>query len=540
MGDTPPCLITLAPRSSRILKAHCPLPYLLSLLSGVSLAVSWLMPGEGPCAALGWIAVILFILSLENPSQLSQSARGGTTQPLRCISTPYRLCWIAGITAIAIAFSWLARTIAIFSGLPSSAAVAVFCLFVAGSALQFPLTFWCAIRLPPWFHRHGLAYPLGWIAGEMVSPRIFPWHLGHTQLAVRSFALAASLAGAGLLSFVMVWVSSSLVIAITRRSYRPLLASLLVLGAAIGYGTTERIRYQRVNHPTISVALIQANVSLEHKHDISYFETNVDSYRSLSDAVPESTELVIWPESVIQRFIPDSIISSTHSRFLPPPLPDRDLLVGSLTFTSDRRPRNSALVIREDGSIPPIYHKQILMPFGEYTPFGEFLPWIAQLNDRVANFAAGTGPIVIPLSSTPTAKLAPLICYEDTVPSLSREAVRAGATLLASLSNDAWFGDSVASDQHELIAAFRAIETRRTLLRSTNTGTTGIIDPIGNSLGRLPPFSEGVLSAAVPIVADIDTPFSRYWGEWPTRILGWATFLWGVWTAMLRRPKVNS
>ncbi len=497
------------------------------------------MPGGGSCAALGWIAAILFILSLEKLSQNSQSAHDGTPKPLRVISTPYRLSWIAGITAIALAFSWLARTIAIFSGLPSAAAVAVFCLFVVGSAVQFPLTYWCAARLPSWFHRHGLAYPLGWVAGEMVCPRIFPWHLGHTQLAVRPFALAASLAGAGLLSFFMVWVSSSLVIAITRCSYRPLLASLLVFGAAIGYGTTELNRYQRGNHATIPVALIQANVSLEHKHDISYFEANVDSYRSLSDTVPESTELVIWPESVIQRFIPDSIIISTHSRFLPPPLPDRDLLVGSLTFTTDRRPRNSALVIREDGSIPPIYHKQILMPFGEYTPFGEFLPWIAQLNDRVANFAAGTGPVVIPLSSTPTAKLAPLICYEDTVPSLSGDAVRAGATLLASLSNDAWFGDSAAPDQHELIAAFRAIETRRTLLRSTNTGTTGIIDPVGNSLGRLPPFSEGLLSASVPIVADIDTPFSQYWGEWPTRILAWATFFWGVGMAIFRKPRVD-
>jgi apolipoprotein N-acyltransferase len=373
-----------------------------------------------------------------------------------------------------------------------------------------------------------LAYPLGWITGEMVAPRIFPWHLGHTQLAFRPLALAASIAGAAPISFILVWVTTTLTIALISGRYRPLCASLAVLAGAIAYGYSEMRQYARAQHPQMTAALIQANVSLERKHDIAFFTANVESYVQLSGTVSPGTELVIWPESVIQRFIPDSVEHVSQSRYLPTPLLNHDLLLGSLTFSPSKEPRNSALLIRPDGRIPPVYHKQILMPFGEYTPFADYLPWIAQLNDRVANFSAGTGPAVIPLTGQPAAILSPLICYEDTVPSLSRDAVRAGATILASLSNDAWFGASAAPDQHELIAAFRAIETRRTLLRSTNTGTTGIIDPLGRSLGRLPTFAEGVLEATVPVVLSENTPFTRIFGEWPARAVGWCVLMWGV------------
>jgi apolipoprotein N-acyltransferase len=487
-------------------------------LGGLSLAFAWLYPSGIWCAALGWLSPFLLSFALlRDPNN-------------RC-KKPYRLCWIFGITAIALAFSWLARTISIFSGLPSSIALLVFCLFVFGSALQFPLTHWCAVRLPPWFHRWGIAYPLGWLAGEMVAPRIFPWHLGHTQLAIRPLALAASLSGAAPISFLMVWVATTLSIAIISRRYRPLFVSLVFLAGATLYGYQEMRNYQREQHPLLSVALIQANVSLEQKHDIAFFSANVESYQRLSQTVSPTTDLVIWPESVIQQFIPDSISTVRESRHLPSPLPTQDLLLGSLTFSPQKKPRNSALMLRPDGTIAPAYHKQILMPFGEYTPFADYLPWIAQINDRVANFSAGSGPAIISLTAQPAAILSPLICYEDTVPSLSRDAVRAGATILSSLSNDAWFGESAAPDQHELLAAFRAIETRRTLLRSTNTGTTGIIDPLGNSLGRLPSFSEGILEAAVPVVTTTNTPFTTFFEEWPARLIGWCVALW----ALIRR-----
>jgi apolipoprotein N-acyltransferase len=96
-----------------------------------------------------------------------------------------------------------------------------------------------------------------------------------------------------------------------------------------------------------------------------------------------------------------------------------------------------------------------------------------------------------------TLKVAPLICYEDTVPALARKASRKGAELLVNITSDSWFGRTLAPHQHHLIAAFRAIENRRFLIRATNTGLSGVVDPLGRTIASIPPFAEGTATAQV-------------------------------------------
>ena len=97
-------------------------------------------------------------------------------------------------------------------------------------------------------------------------------------------------------------------------------------------------------------------------------------------------------------------------------------------------------------------------------------------------------------------KLSPLICYEDIVPSLARQATAQGAEILINQTNDAWFGDTAAPYQHHIIAAFRAIENRRYLLRSTNSGLTAVVDPLGRTLASLLPYTESVLPMEVSLL----------------------------------------
>jgi apolipoprotein N-acyltransferase len=153
----------------------------------------------------------------------------------------------------------------------------------------------------------------------------------------------------------------------------------------------------------------------------------------------------------------------------------------------------------------------ILMPFGEYTPLASWLPFLRDINATAGQFTAGEAPKVLtfPLSSGAEARVAPLICYEDIIPSLAHEAVRNGAEVLINQTNDAWFGDTVAPYQHHLIASFRAIENRRYLLRSTNTGLTAVVDPVGRTLASLVPYSEGVLPMEVTLLS-YRSIFSRY------------------------------
>jgi apolipoprotein N-acyltransferase len=142
------------------------------------------------------------------------------------------------------------------------------------------------------------------------------------------------------------------------------------------------------------------------------------------------------------------------------------------------------------------------MPFGEYTPLGDWLPWLKEINNTAGDFIAGDSARIFsyPLSDGRTAKVSPLICYEDVVPRLAREATAAGAELLVNQTNDVWFGDTVAPYQHHMIASFRAIENRRFLLRSTNTGLTAVVDPMGRTLASLPPYSETVLPMEVSLL----------------------------------------
>jgi apolipoprotein N-acyltransferase len=192
-------------------------------------------------------------------------------------------------------------------------------------------------------------------------------------------------------------------------------------------------------------------------------------------------------------------------------------LVGGLTYRSRKEYYNSSILIRPDGSVAEPYNKIILMPFGEYTPFAALLPWLAEINATAGQFTAGSGPAVLsfPLSDGRQARLSPLICYEDIVPELAREATRRGAEVLINQTNDAWFGDTIAPYQHHMIAAFRAIENRRYLLRSTNTGLTAVVDPLGKTLASLLPYTESVLPMEISLLTYQSTytqlPISLMW-----------------------------
>ena len=109
-------------------------------------------------------------------------------------------------------------------------------------------------------------------------------------------------------------------------------------------------------------------------------------------------------------------------------------------------------------------------------------------------------------------KVSPLICYEDVIANPSRESTKLNAELLVNITNDGWFGDTVAPYQHNLIASFRAIENRRFLIRSTNTGLTAIINPVGQTVHKLAPFSEGTLLAKVHLMSYM-TLYTLYIGD---------------------------
>jgi apolipoprotein N-acyltransferase len=202
------------------------------------------------------------------------------------------------------------------------------------------------------------------------------------------------------------------------------------------------------------------------------------------------------------------------------------LLIGALAYNQDKEIFNSAFAILNSGTVLEPYHKQILMPFGEFMPMASTFPFLEKLNPNVPNFTAGTEekvfeyPMVRGDDTFYEARVSPLICYEDVIADIARRSVEKGAQLLVNITNDGWFGDSLAPYQHDLIARFRAVENRRFLVRSTNTGFTSLIAPTGRLVDSIPPFSEGTLLAEVTLMSYI-TLYTGYVKDW----LGWIVLI---------------
>lgn len=484
-----------------------------SVAGGLALGIAWLFPVTTTGAVLGWLAVAALIYNLY------------TARPL--LSN-----YLSGCIAIAIAFYWLPTTVQDFGGFSVIPAYTVHALFISGTAIQFIIFAWIANRLRLVSLMHSIAPAIAWIASEWLWIRIFPWEHAHSQIAFTYLIQIADIGGTALVTFLLFWLITA---ALTDSKKKKLsLSSGLAVTAcltALAYGHYKIQWYQKLDAPVQKIALLQANISTEEKHNIQLFKENSDRYKQLTFEIAEETTdsiLAIWPESVIQQWIPDTIGFARRSELLNW-LPDNiALLAGVLTYAPTTDPNNpdrfnSALAVFQNGTVPLPYHKRILMPFGEYMPFSETFPWIQDLNPLAAGFTPGSEQTIFSFpmqhnTEERIVRVAPLICYEDVLPALSREAVQKNAHLLVNLTNDAWFGKSHASRQHHQIAAFRAVENSRFLLRGTNTGLTSIVDPLGQTTAQLPVYSEGNIIADV-LLLENDTLFSRYVGNLPRYLI---------------------
>jgi len=159
------------------------------------------------------------------------------------------------------------------------------------------------------------------------------------------------------------------------------------------------------------------------------------------------------------------------------------LLLGSDETERGEHPHsyNSAFMLDTAGATAAVYRKIHLVPFGEYVPFQRLLFFVGPLVEAVSAFSAGTRVTMLPVDGH---MVSTAICYEVTYPSLAREAVRQGSEMLTTITNDAWYGESSAAFQHFEMAMMRAIEQGRYLVRSANTGISGIVDPYGRVLIR--------------------------------------------------------
>jgi len=477
--------------------------YFLAILSGLLMGLAWNVPGTVLSALLGWAGTFLVVFLV----------RSGSRQ--------YSLMYVSGVTANVLGFHWLVMTIADFGGFPVAAAALVFTLFVLISSIQYLIFVFIYRNLGQFLEKWALKAAVAFTLSELISLRIFPWHFGHTQIAFIPLAQIADIAGVLLITFLMFLCAEALIKAFLEKETKaPFALASVIFVAGLAYGFERAATFSHLEGPKQEVALIQANISIEEKHNMKFFMDNKERYVELSKKIARPNLLIIWPETVVMDWI-DAKITSSLDDYRLPTLDDVSMLIGSLTYSSREELHNSAVAIYNDQTIPAPYHKKILMPFGEYMPFEKTFPWLRELNPAMGNFTPGSGVTVFDFPMKHLGrnlKVSPLICYEDVIPGLAREASRQGAELLVNLTNDAWFGDTVAPHQHHLIASFRAIENRRFLLRSTNSGLTAVVNPIGQTVSQIPPFEEGIIEEKI-IPLNEKTLYTEYIGQKPWWLL---------------------
>lgn len=419
--------------------------------------------------------------------------------------TPKRafwLGWLSGLVMISLGFYWMVQMMEQFSGFPAPVCMLMLLVVNAFQGGRMGLFAWLFVRGERRFPA-GVVWLCALVTSELVFPVLFFWSFGAvfhsvpvlTQLAelggVFAVALVAAAANFGLSEIAVALLQKR---AINLKQAGPF---LLVPIAALAYGLLRihQVDARVAAAPKARVGLVQANMSLTGKRSRPNegLLRHVQATRELTAKQP--LDLVVWSEtSVMGAMLEDQAAATVPRSFaarLHVPLLFGAVLVKRVPDAREYAFFNSALVTDAAGEVHGRYDKQELVPFSEKMPLGRQIPKLYEISPNSGKFESGESDDPLPLGEH---RIATLICNDDAVPALANRVTQNTDTdLLANLTNDAWFGDTTEPWIHLALAKFRAIEHRRFFVRSTNSGVSAFIDPVGRVLAHTHTFREETL-----------------------------------------------
>lgn len=480
------------------------------LLFALSLFSAWF-------GVLGWICFAPLLSAVRGVKRPSEALRLGI---------------ISGTCMNLAALYWLVGTLTRFGGIPapaSAAAVFVFCVY---SSLQFGIF---AFFVSRWklAGRGDLAgallISLAWTVVEHFFPVLFPYGIGVSQSHYPMVLQAVDLLGVSFLGFLMFFVNVCVLNLHEsarkkkRLALAPAAAAALVVATVLLYGSFRTARTEKLLEtlPTVEVGMVQANFSHAEKNTDN--EPEITSKHRKMSLELAGADLVIWPETSVQFWFPkhDPVYATGDGRSVVPEGHGSHFLIGGLSFTEkpgatedgwdeeDFMKYNTAFLLDRDGVVMGHYSKTRLFLFGEYFPWiNGRLGFLKKVFPMIGDLTPGEELRVLEIPGK-NIRIGTLVCYEDIMAGLSRDYANGGANLLVNMTNDAWFGKSAAPLQHLLLSIPRAVETRRYLIRSTNSGISAIISPTGKVEAKTGIFSEENLRGKVTPVDSVSTLYSR-------------------------------
>jgi apolipoprotein N-acyltransferase len=350
-----------------------------------------------------------------------------------------------------------------------------------------------------------LLIPAFWVSLEYIRSYLFTgfgWvTLGYSQYLNISLIQIASITGVYGISFLVMMVNvvifQTLQVAghrlqAVRPGLKPVLINLsvvlLILISVFSYG-----KFQLLKRPgeKIRVAIIQGNISQEEKWNPELSHLILNKYRALTRLASfDQPEIIIWPETAVPGYLVNQKEILDYVEGLAREV-NSPLLVGSPFWVSNREVYNSSFLISSQGKVISRYDKLHLVPFGEYIPLKSIFWFVKKIDKRAGGgqFSPGKEYMIFKIPAAKgqelRAKFGVLICFEDIFPNLTRKFVNQGADFMVNITNDAWFGRSGGPYQHAQASVLRAVENRRGMVRSANTGVSCFIEPSGRIIDRV-------------------------------------------------------
>ncbi len=500
------------------------------VLAGLAQAASIAMPGSGQ--AQGWLQILSLVMLATvlvriaklhplSPRAWRQSAWS---------SGVFATTWLAG------SFWWLYVSMHDVGGLPAALAVVAVLALAAALALYYAVA--CAVWVI-WVRdglasqRPGLASALFaalWTLAELMRGRWltgFPWGAGGYAHVDGVLAVWAPWLGVYGIGAIAAWLAMRMALSAWRL--QSLKALVLVMGVSLGLQAwgpsfTTSAGMGRV-------ALLQANISQSTKFDAaSGIRDALQWYNAQLRS--QQQPLIVAPETAIPimpRYLPDGYWSGLQQHFASKG--HQMALLGVPLGDRGQGYTNSVVALGPEGMGNYQYDKSHLVPFGEFIPPG-FVWFVRMMNIPLGDFNPGGWQQASVLWQGQ--RLAPNVCYEDLFGeelAIRFKVPGQAPTAMVNVSNIAWFGDTLAVDQHLSISRMRAMELQRPMLRATNTGATAIIDHQGRVTAQLPRFTRSSLEGEYEGRNGL-TPFAWWagqWGLWPLWGLCCAVLAFGVW-----------
>ena len=422
---------------------------------------------------------------------------------------PLKECIFFGLGFFIFGIYWIYICLQKFGGMPEIAAgLSTFslCLFLS--------LFFLSLSIFPKFKNQPLFVAAIFTLVEWVRSWIFtgfPWlTLGYSQVDSSPLAGYIPIMGIYGVSFLLI-LTSHLIFLFLHKTHQRLWIIFLIIIIWGGGHFLKKIEWTEPNGEPIEVTLLQGNVKQDEKWDQTKIKKILNKYESL--ILKSNSPLTVLPETSIPlllEYIPSNYLNKIkgHMKKI-----GGNIILGVIE-RDEGHIYNSAISFGKDGSQK--YRKYHLVPFGEYVPLRSIFGFVYEdlLNMPFNDLSRGERR-QLPMNFDQQ-KIAINICYEDV---FGNEVINQlpSANILLNMSNDAWYGHSIAAEQHLQISQARAIETGRMMLRATNTGVTAFINEKGKVMNKLPQFQSGSLTQNVQGFNG-STPFIKY-GHFPILIL---------------------